>query len=62
MLFFFNQLFYIELTLINKKNWFIDMTRTKSGFANMFSSHPDMLKRIKLIKEMAEKDGHVLDE
>ena len=38
------------------------MTRTKSGFANMFSSHPDMLKRIKLIKEMAKKDGHVLDE
>ena len=34
----------------------------KSGFANMFSSHPDTMKRIKHIKEMAEKDGHILDE
>ena len=34
----------------------------KSGFANMFSSHPDTMKRIKHIKEMAEKDGHFLDE
>ena len=33
-----------------------------SGFANMFSSHPDTVKRIKHIKEMAEKDGHVLDD
>lgn len=33
-----------------------------SGFANMFSSHPDTMKRIKHIKEMAEKDGHILDE
>jgi putative metalloprotease len=34
----------------------------KSGFANMFSSYPDTMKRIKHIKEMAEKDGHILDE
>ena len=33
-----------------------------SGFANMFSSHPDTVKRINHIKEMAEKDGHVLDD
>ena len=33
-----------------------------SGFANMFSSHPDTVKRINHIKEMAEKDGHILDE
>ena len=37
-------------------------TGKKSGFANMFSSHPDTLKRIQHIKEMAEKDGHVLDD
>lgn len=34
----------------------------KSGFANMFSDHPDTLKRIKHIKELAEKDGHVLND
>ena len=39
-----------------------NQTGKKSGFANMFSSHPDTMKRIKHIKEMAEKDGHVLDE
>ena len=37
-------------------------TGKKSGFANMFSSHPDTVKRIQHIKEMAEKDGHVLDD
>jgi putative metalloprotease len=39
-----------------------NQTGKKSGFANMFSSHPDTMKRIKHIKEMAEKDGHILDE
>jgi putative metalloprotease len=39
-----------------------DQTGKKSGFANMFSSHPDTLKRIKHIKELAEKDGHVLED
>lgn len=39
-----------------------NQTGKKSGFANMFSSHPDTMKRIKHIKEMAEKDGHLLDE
>lgn len=33
-----------------------------SGFANMFSSHPDNVKRMNHIKEMAEKDGHVLND
>lgn len=37
-------------------------TGKKSGFANMFSDHPDTLKRIKHLKELAEKDGHVLED
>jgi len=31
-----------------------------SGFANMFSSHPDNVKRMSNIKKLAEKDGHFL--
>lgn len=30
--------------------------------SNMFSSHPDTVKRAKHIKEMAEKDGYTLEE
>lgn len=30
--------------------------------ANMFSSHPDTVKRAKHIKELAEKDGYTLEE
>lgn len=30
--------------------------------SNMFSSHPDTVKRAKHVKEMAEKDGYVLSE
>ena len=33
-----------------------------SSFANMFSSHPDTVKRINHIKEMAMKDGHALED
>ena len=32
-----------------------------SGFANMFSSHPDTVKRMNHIKQLAEKDGHVME-
>ena len=37
-------------------------TGKTSGFANMFSSHPDTVKRMKHIKQLAEKDGYVLEE
>lgn len=33
-----------------------------SGFANMFSSHPDTVKRMNHIKELAEKEGHVMED
>lgn len=33
-----------------------------SGLSNMFSSHPDTLKRMKHIKDMAEKDGYTLED
>lgn len=33
-----------------------------SGLNNMFSSHPDTVKRMKHIKDMAEKDGYTLED
>lgn len=52
---------YAMYHALNKLQSVSDSQSEKAnGFANMFSSHPDTVKRIKHIKEMAEKDGHVL--
>ena len=39
-----------------------DDNEEHSVMANMFSSHPDTVKRAKHIKEMAEKDGYSMEE
>jgi putative metalloprotease len=39
-----------------------DDNEEHSGLSNMFSSHPDTVKRMKHIKDMAEKDGYALEE
>ena len=47
---------------LNKLQTVSDEGGKTGALANMFSSHPDTGKRIKHIKEMAEKDGYSLDD